>query len=259
MSMTHLLRGERTKFASLRSTWWCLGALTVLGLGFNALVPALLVGGWNTMDPATREQFRTDTLGLVLQPGAQWAQVAACVLGVLLLASEFSTGTIRSTVLATPRRTPVLAAKAAVFAGVLFAFGVLIAIPSLLVGSALVSAHATIALGSVASVRAVLGFGVYLALTGVLALSVGALVRHTAGAVATILALQFVLPAVSQLLPGSVGQHVAQALPASANVMLGSGHGSSSVYSPLQGLLILLAWTAVAYAAAHLSLEKRDV
>ena len=210
-----LLRGERTKLTSLRSTWWCLGVLTVLGLGFNALVPALMAGGWNTMDPATRERFRGDTVGLVLQPGAQWAQIAACVLGALLLASEFSTGTIRSTVLATPRRTPVLAAKAAVFAAVLFALGVLIAIPSLLIGSALVSAHASVALGSLTTLRVVLGFGVYLALTGVLALSVGALVRHTAGAVATILAIQFVLPAAFQFLPGAAGRHLAQALPAS--------------------------------------------
>jgi ABC-type transport system involved in multi-copper enzyme maturation permease subunit len=254
-----LLRGERTKLSTLRSTWWCLGVLTVLGLGFDALVPALISGGWNTMDPAQRERFRSDTLGLVLQPGAQWAQIAACVLGALLLASEFSTGTIRSTVLATPRRTPVLAAKAAVFSAVLFVLGVLIAVPSLLLGRALVSSHASLDLTSFTTLRAVLGFGVYLALTGVLALSVGALVRHTAGAVATILALQFVVPAVLAFLPGAVGRHLAQALPAEANVMLGSGHDSDSVYSPLQGLLILAAWATVAYVAAHLSLKKRNV
>ncbi|WP_042413520.1 ABC transporter permease [Streptacidiphilus anmyonensis] len=254
-----LLRGERTKLTSLRSTWWCLAALTVLGLGFNALVPALISGGWNTMDPASRERFRSDALGLVLQPGAEWAQIAACVLGALLFASEFSTGTIRSTVLATPLRTPVLAAKAAVFAAVLFTTGVLIAIPSLLLGSELVSAHASLDLASWTTQRALLGFGVYLALTGVLALGVGALVRHTAGAVATILALQFVVPAAFQFLPGTVGRHLAQALPAAANVMLGSGRDADSVYSPLQGLLILVVWAGVAYAAAHLSLKKRNV
>ncbi|SEM09135.1 hypothetical protein [Streptacidiphilus jiangxiensis] len=265
MSMTtaprfpDLLVGERTKFTSLRSTWWCLGVLTVLGVGFNALVPALMSGSWNTMDPATRARFRGDTLGLVLQPGAEWAQIAACVLGALLFASEFSTGMIRSTVLASPRRTPVLAAKAAVFAAVLFALGVLIAVPSLLLGSALVSAHATLALGSPTTLRAVLGFGLYLALTGVLALSLGALVRHTAAAVATVLAIQFVLPAALAFLPGSAGSHIAQALPSAGDVMLGSGHDASSVYSPLQGLLILAAWTAVAYAAAHVSLTKRNV
>ncbi|MEY9848093.1 ABC transporter permease [Streptacidiphilus sp. MAP5-3] len=254
-----LLRSERTKFTSLRSTWWCLGVLTVLGIGFNILVPALITSSWNTMGPGTRQDFVRDTLGLVLQPGAQWAQIAACVLGVLFVASEFSTGMIRSTMLATPRRTPVLAAKAAVFAAVLFVLGVLIALPSLLIGSSITAAHASLPLADPTTVRGVLGFGVYLALTGVLALSIGALIRHTAGAVTTVLALQFVLPAAFQAVPGNVGAHIAQALPAAANVMLGSGHNASDVYSPWQGALILLGWTAVLYAAAHLTLRRRNV
>jgi hypothetical protein len=254
-----LLRSEWTKFTSLRSTWWCLGTMMVLGIGFNALVPALLTSGWNKLDPGTQDQFRGDTVGLVLRPGAQWAQIAACVLGALLLASEFSTGMIRSTVLATPRRTPVLAAKAAVFAAVLFVLGEVIAIPSLLLGASITRAHASLTVLDGTSLRAMLGFGVYLALTGVLALCAGALIRHTAGAVSTVLGLQFVLPAAFQVLPGPVGHHIAQALPASTNVLLGSGHNPTAVYSPLQGLLILLTWTAVGYAAASVSLRRRNV
>lgn len=254
-----LLHSERTKLTSLRSTWWCLGVLTAAGVGFNILVPALLTSSWDKLGPSGQEDFVHDTLGLVLQPGAQWAQVAACVLGVLFVASEFSTGTIRSTMLATPRRTPVLAAKAAVFAVVLFALGVLVAVPSLLIGSSITASHASLPLTDPTTGRGVLGFGVYLALTGVLALSLGTLIRHTAGAVATVLTLQFVVPAALQILPGDTGRHIAQALPAGAGVMLGSGHNFSDVYSPLQGALILVAWTAAAYTAAHLTLKRRNI
>jgi ABC-type transport system involved in multi-copper enzyme maturation permease subunit len=254
-----LLRSEWTKLTSLRSTWWSLGTMAGLAVGFSALASSLLTSHWDTLGPANQDQYVHDTIGLILQPGAQWAQIAACVLGVLLFASEFSTGMIRATVLAAPRRTPVLAAKATVFAGTLFVLAELVAVPSFLIGSSITSAHAHTSIGDPGTIRALLAFGGYIALTGVFALCVGALIRHPAGAISAILGLQFMLPAVCSLLPGSVGAHVAGALPASTNVMMGSGHNSSDVYSPLQGLLILLGWTLAAYLVARVTLKKRDV
>ena len=258
-ALGNLLRSEWTKLTSLRSTWWSLTAMVVLAIGFTVVATSVLTANWNTLGQATQDQYLRDTIGLILQPGAEWAQLAACVLGVLLFASEFSTGMIRSTVLAVPRRTPVLAAKAAVFAGALFVLAELVAIPSFLIGAQITSAHAHTSPADPTTVRALLAFGVYIALTGVFALCVGALVRHPAGAISAVLGLQFVLPAVTSLLPGSPGEHVSGALPASTMVMMGSGHNSSDVYSPLQGLLIMLGWVAAAYLAAHVTLRKRDV
>ncbi|MHA6759514.1 ABC transporter permease [Streptacidiphilus sp. PAMC 29251] len=255
----NLLRSEWTKLTSLRSTWWSLTAMVVLSIGFTVAATSLLTANWNTLSPDNQDQYVHDTIGLILQPGAQWGQLAACVLGVLLFASEFSTGMIRSTLLAAPRRTPVLAAKATVFAGVLFVLAELIAVPSFLIGSRITSAHAHTSLTDPTTLRALAAFGLYIALTGVFALCLGALIRHPAGAISAVLGLQFVLPAVTSLLPGSLGEHVSGALPASTIVMMGSGHNSSDAYSPLQGLLIMLGWVLAAYLAARLTLRKRDV
>ncbi len=254
-----LLRSEWTKLTSLRSSWWSLTTLLVAAVGFTVLASSVLTAQWSHLGAATQAQYRSDTIGLILQPGAQWGQLAACVLGALLMASEFSTGMIRSTVLATPRRTPVLAAKAAVFGGLLFVLGELIALPCFLIGSSITSVHASVALTDPTTLRALLAYGVYLALSGIIALSIGTLVRHPAGAIALVVGFQFVLPAALSAIPGSLGEHVSGALPAAANVMMGSGHDASNAYSPLQGLLILLGWTLVLFTAARLSLRKRDV
>lgn len=254
-----LLRSEWTKLTSLRSTWWSLTAVTVAAVGFTVLVTSVLTAQWSTLGAATQTRFRSDTIGLILQPGAEWAQLAACVLGVLLTASEFSTGMIRSTVLATPSRTPVLAAKAVVLGGLLFVLAELVALPCYAIGSAITSAHASVSLTDPTTLRALFCFGLYIALSGVLALCVGALVRHSAGAVSLIVVLQFVLPNALGAIPGSLGAHITGALPAGTSVMLGSGVDTDNVYSPLQGVLILLAWASVLFLAARFSLKNRDV
>ena len=254
-----LLRSEWTKFTSLRSSWWSLAAMTVVSIGFTVLATAVLTSEWKTLGATTQGQYRTDTVGLILQPGAQWGQLAAGVLGVLLMSSEFSTGMIRSTVLATPRRTPVLAAKAVVFGTLLFVLGELVSLVCFLIGSQVTSAHASVSLTDPTTLRAVLLYGVYLALTGVIALCVGTLVRHSAGAVAVIVAVGFVLPPALNAIPGTLGGKLAGALPAGTSVMLSSGHNSSNAYTTLQAVLILAGWTVLMLLLARVSLRRRDV
>jgi len=254
-----LLRCEWTKFTSLRSTWWSLTAVVVLGLGMTVLATAVLTAQWGHLGPSGQTQYRQDTIGLILQPGSQWAALAACVLGVLFIASEFATGMIRSTVLATPRRTPVLAAKAVVLGSALFVLAELLALPSFLIGSAITHSHAPTALTSPTTLRALLAFGVFVALTGLIALCVGTLLRHPAAAISAMVALQFVLPGALSALPGGVGSHIAGAMPAGGNVIMGSGHDATDAYSPLQALLILVGWTLVMFLVARISLKRRNV
>src|SRR5947209_2465358 len=115
---TDLLRSEWTKFKTLRSTWWSLSVMLVVSLGISILLTAIFNAHYGTLGPDDKASFRDDTVGLFLQPSSQLGQLALTVLGVLLITAEFSTGMIKATVLASPRRTPVLAAKAAVLAGV---------------------------------------------------------------------------------------------------------------------------------------------
>ncbi len=256
---TDLVRSEWTKLTSLRSTWWSLGVMTVVSLGFTIAATATYTHDYPTLDAATQTQFRTDTVGLILQPAAQFAQLAVCVLGVLLIASEYSTGMIRATVLAAPRRTPALLAKAATFAATVFVLSEIVAVSCFLIGSRIVRAHAAVSITDPTSVRAVLGFGLFMTLIGLVALSLGTLLRHPAAGISLVLAMQFVLAGVVGMIPGSVGKHLSGAMPSGATVIMGSGHDASDIYTPLQGLLILSGWVLLLGGCALHTLRKRDV
>jgi len=253
------MRSEWTKLRTLRSTWWSLGVMILLSVGFTITACAVYTHDFPTLDAATQTQFRQDTIGLILQPGAQFAGLAICVLGVMAIASEYSTGMIRATMLAEPRRTRALLAKAAAFAAMVFVVAELVAIPCFLIGSAITSAHASTSITDPVTVRAILAFGLFMSALGVISLSIGTLVRHTAAGISIVLAMQFVVPGVLSLIPGSLGQHLSGALPAGASVIMGSGHNATDVYSPLQGLLILLAWVVVLGGAALATIKRRDV
>ena len=252
-------RSEWTKLKTLRSTWWSLGLMIAAGLGFTITACAVYTANYNTLDPATQVQFRQDTIGLILQPAAQFAALAVCVLGVLLIASEYSTGMIKATMLATPRRTSALLAKGAAFAGLIFTLTLVLAFACFFIGSAITSSHASVSITDPTTLRAIGAFALFMTAMGVIALSVGTLVRHTAAGISIVLAMQFVLPGVLSLIPGSLGKHLSASLPSGATVMMGSGHNSDDVFTPLQGLAILAGWTVVLAGAALLSIKKRDV
>lgn len=260
-----LCRGEWTKIKTVRSTTWSLFAMVVVSLGFTVIATSVFTSSWSSLDAETKYQFTSDTIGLILQPGAQFGQLAVCVLGVLLMASEHANGMIRASVLAVPRRTPILAAKGVVFAGLVFVVSEAVAVPAFLVGSAITSEHASTSITDATNLRAIVAFGVFMALTGLIALAVGTIVRHPAGGISAVLGLQFVAPIVLSLVPGSFREHLVGALPASATVIMSSGDNSSNVYSPsnvytpVQGLGILLVWTTVLLAVALVSLKRRDV
>ena len=103
------------------------------------------------------------------------------------------------------------------------------------------------------------GEGLYLAVLGLFSMAIGALMRHTAGAIATATGVAFVLPIIASFLPGSWGQHVHDYLPSVAGAMIAQAHqGAGQVLSPWQGFGILCAWTALLLAAAFYLLRRRD-
>jgi hypothetical protein len=257
---TDLLRSEWTKFRTLRSTWWSLAAMLVVSLGVSIAATATFTATFDTLSPDTKAQFRDDTIGLFLQPGSSFGQLAISVLGVLLIASEYSTGMIRATVLAAPRRTPVLLAKAGVLAGVVFVLAEAIAWICFFVGSSIARKHVDVTLGTPGTLRAILGFGLVMAMTAVISLALGALLRHTAGAISVALGTSLVVPGLLGLIPGSVGQHLAYALPARAGqLIMDRTEQAGTPYGQWTGLGIVALWTVGLMALALRSIKKRDV
>jgi len=252
---------EWTKLRSLRSTTWSFVGYILLSVGMSILATSLYTGNWDHLSSDDRRSMVQDPIGLILQPGGLWGQIAICVLGVILFASEYSTGMVRASMLAVPRRTPVLAAKAVVFAAVTFAVAEVVAFTSFFIGQAIVSEHVSISLGDPGVLRAIVGTGLALALIGLFALSIGVIVRHLAGAITLVIVLVLVLPTIMSGLPGKLGDYLSTYVPGGTAVasIMSSGRASDSVVSPWQGFGIACAWTAVALTLAAVSLRRRDV
>jgi ABC-type transport system involved in multi-copper enzyme maturation permease subunit len=255
-----LLHAEWTKIRSVRSTAWSLVALVLVATGVSVLATALFGGQWDTLSDVDRRHLLADPIGLILQPGSLWGQIAACVLGVMVIASEYSTGMIRSSLLAVPRRTPVLAAKAVVLAGLVFTVAEMIAFGSFFLGREILASHVTVTLAEPGTWRALVGFGLYLALTSLFALAVGTLIRHVAGSITGALGMVVVLPTVSALLPGKAGDYLDAFLPGgtAGQAIMSSGRWPDDLLSPWQGFGVACLWTALLLAAAAYLLNRRD-
>lgn len=256
-----VVAGEWTKLRSLRSTTWAFVAYVALSVGMTALVASLTAANWEHLSAAERRDTLADPIGMILRSGGVWGQIAICVLGVLLFAGEHSSGTIRASLLAVPRRTPVLAAKAVVFAAVTFVVAEIVAFSSFFLGRAIIAKHVPVSLGDPGVLRAVIGTGLSLAVIGLLALSLGVLIRHQAGAIALTIGIVSVLPTVLSAVPGRLGHYLKTYVPGGNAVgeIMSSGHDPDSVVSPWGGLAIACGWTAVALALATVSLRRRDV
>ena len=260
-SLTPVLRSEWTKLRSLRSTWWTLAAYLTVSVGFTALVTYLFVGRWNSVGAENQQAVHDDPIGLILQPGAQFGQLAVAVLGVFVFAGEYSSGAIRSSILAVPQRRQLIVAKAAVLAAVVFAFGEIVAFGSYALAAPFVGQHADLAITDPTVLRALVGTGAYLALVGLFALAVGALLRHVGAAIAAVLALILVVPGVLGSLPGKVGMYLSDYAPGGmiGQRVMSTGVGENWHTGPLAALAIMAAWTALTLALAAFALQRRDV
>ncbi|MFB6840338.1 ABC transporter permease [Streptomyces sp. NPDC056361] len=254
-----LMLSEWTKIRSVRSTVWSLAILVVVTLIFTALFIQMGVANWDKTDPAQQAAMRLDPTGTILGSGILIGQLAVCVLGAMVMASEYSTGMIRASLLAVPKRVPVLLAKAAVFGLLVLAMGEVTAFGSFLIGAPMLDGKAPVSLGDPGVLRAVVGCGFYLSLLGLFSLAVGAIIRHTAASITGVIAFVLVLAPMARLLPGTVGEHIHAYLPTEAGFLVTQQHSRvDDLLGPWQGLGVLALWTAVLLAVAAVLLKRRD-
>jgi ABC-2 type transport system permease protein len=253
------LHAEWTKLRTVRSTIWSLVLLVVLTLGFTGLTTGVTTSQWSKADASSQARIIADPTATILSAGFQLSQLTVCVVGVLVITSEYSTGMIRTSLLAVPRRTPMLAAKAAVFAALIFAVGEAVAFPSFIIGAAVLHSHAPVTLADPGVLRAVIGAGLYLAVLGLFALAVAAIIRHTAAAITAVIGFVLVLAPLTQLLPGTIGKHIHAYLPSEAGHLIGQAHQDQhDLLTPWQGLGIFCLWTTLLLAIATYQLQHRD-
>ncbi len=257
-----LLRSEWTKLRSVRSvrsTRWAFGFLVALGVGFTTLLTWVTSAQWDTLPALQQQAVLADPAGQILGSGFQFSQLAICVLGALVMTSEYSSGTIAPSLLAVPRRTPMLLAKAAVFAVVAFVVAEAAAFPAFFIGAAMFRSHIDVSLGDPDVLRAVIGSGLYISVLGAFAIAVGALIRHTAAAITGIIGFVLVLSPLALLLPGSVGAHIHAYLPTEAGQRIAmTTQSTEQLLSPWQGFAVFCAWTLALMVVAAFQLRRRD-
>ena len=248
---------EWTKLRSLRSTRWSLLVGSVLAIGFPVLFATVLSNRWSHLSP--HERAHRHPLDVALS-GVQVAQLAIGVLGVLLISGEYSTGMIRSTMLAVPKRLPVLWAKAGVFALVSFALMLPAVLIAFFASQAILGREHILQISFTHSgvARSVIGGAVYLTLVGVFTLGLGAIVRNTAGGIATFAAIMFVIPPLLNVLPNSWNNAINPYLPSTAGqAIFALTHGSDTL-APGPGLALFCGYTALSIAVAAVLLRRRD-
>ena len=250
-------RSEWTKLYSLRSTRYALLATTVFTIGFGMIASAVTVSRWASLsiaDKATFDPLRTSLLGV------RFGVLAIGVLGVLLITGEYTTGMIRSTMTAVPKRLPVLWGKTGVYALVALAITIPGAFVAFFAGQAILSGqHLQIAFSHAGVPGAVLGAAGYLTLVGLFAMGLGAILRSTAAGIATFAGIMYVVPPLISILPSSIANSIDPYLPSNAgDAMMQIGHHANTL-SPGAGWAVLAGYVAAVIAAAAVLLVRRDV
>ena len=257
VTQARVLLSEFTKFRSLRSTMYTLLTAVALMIGIGALFSAVTASQYHAYNAADRASFNPVTTSL---SGVIFAVVAFGVLGVLVASGEYSTGMIRSSLTAVPRRLPVLWAKLGVFAGVAFAVMLATSFVSFFVGQALLSSHHLgVSISAPNALRDVIGAALYVTVAGIIGMTLGALMRNTAAGISTMVAVFFVLPPVAGLLPSSWSSHFVQYLPSNAGgVLYGGASGLAHPLAPWTGFGLLCAYAAVLIGFAAWRLRRAD-
>jgi hypothetical protein len=255
VTQLRVIVSEWTKLRSVRSTRWSLLAAFGFTVGVAAIACAVVSHHWPHMSPEEQANFNPLDANLA---GVQLAQLAIGVLGVLIITAEYSTGMIRASFTAVPKRLPVLWAKAIVFGGVTLGLMLPAVLIAFFVGESIFSGrHINVAFTAPHIARAVVGAALYLTVVGLFALGLGAVVRNTAGGIASFAAIMFVLPPLMNVLPASWNDAASPYLPlAAGEAILATTPGNH--LSPWVGLALFCGYAAAAIAVAAVLLVRRD-
>lgn len=276
VSQLRTVNSEWIKFRSLRSTWWSIGIALLISVGLG-----ILFSGLRGHDIASHGGFEPDPTALSLR-GFYLAQLAVGVLGVLFVTGEYSTGMIRATLSAVPRRMPVWAAKVMVFAGVIFLITLVAAFVAFLGGQAVLGTyhvHETfitgpgggigiapgitrhslgVSINHPGAIRAIFGAALYMVGVGLLGLGCGFILRNSGAAIATLFGLLLVLPLLAQALPSSLQQHVTKFLPLLAGTAGMNTQSGSDQLAPWPGLGVFALYVVAALGIGLVVLRRRD-
>jgi ABC-2 type transport system permease protein len=253
------LRSEWTKIRSVRSTYWTLFALLAVSVGIGAAISGGTAASWSHTTAADRATF--DATQASIAGLFYLGQLVIVVLGAMVFTAEYSTGMIRTSLTAMPRRVTVYVAKAAVFALVAVVVTLAAAFIAFFLGqSLLASTHESATLSQPNVLRAVIGSALYVTLCGLFAFAAGAILRHTAATITSIIGLLFVIPILVHLLPHSWYIDVDRWLPdAAGRAISATVPGQDpNLFSPWSQFAVFAVYTVVLLVIGAVLFRKRD-
>ena len=252
---TDTLRAEWTKLRSVRSTPVTLAITAVMVVALSGLITFAVV-----TNHRHGARVVSDPVG-ILQSAWFLGLLAFMVLGVLVMTSEYSSGLIGPTLLATPKRLRLLSAKAAVFAVMAVVSGEVVSFVNFFVSRAIASGYALFpdpAIGDHNVLRAVIGMGLDAGLAGLMGLGLGTLLRSTAWSITTAVAITFVLPLIFSFLPSSWSNPILEYWPTEAGSQLEEVNRQAHALTAWWGTGDLALFVFLLLALAGYLLVKRD-
>jgi ABC-2 type transport system permease protein len=255
------LRSELTKIRSVRSTYLTLIVLVLAGVGWSIADCAGEAAHWAQTAPQDKASFdatQASVVGLALL-----GQLVIVVLGALVMTSEYSTGMMRTSLGAMPRRGVLYGAKAAVLTAVTVVVALITSFASFFIGQSLLhSTHAAATLSQPGVLRAVLASAFYIALSGLFAFALGAIVRSTAGAITAAFGLLFLLPQLAKALPSSWYAAMVRWLPGGNSVGAFTGTNSADaaphLFSAWGEFAVFGGYTVILLIIGALLFSRRD-
>lgn len=257
-SLAGAIRSEFTKLRSVRSTYWTLLALLVVSLGLGAAISGGSAADLNA-HPGDKAGFDATQVSLIAF--FELGQLVIAVLGALAITSEYSTGMIRTSLTAQPRRGVVYAAKAIVFTAVTLVVSLVLAFVAFFLGQALLSGTGVSATLSGTNVlRAIIGSALFVTLVALIAFGIGAILRHTAGAITTVIGVMFIIPILMQFLPHTWRWDIMRFFPDAAGQVISVtvGDGNEHLWSPWGQFAVTAVYAAVVVGAGAYLFRKRD-
>ncbi len=259
LTFPRVVRSEWIKFRTLRSTFWSYAIVLVLGVGLTALVAfSFPESQVSRMPEAAKAGFVSSTALF----GVYFGQLIVAVLGVLAISGEYSTGMIRSSFAAVPRRTPIFVAKSIVLFVSSFVVGIVTTLAGYAIAGPVLSGKGfPVDITQSDTVWAILGAGAYLGLVSVFALGLGTLLRSAAGGIAAALGVVFLLPIIVTILHSLLSTvdwlgDVPKYLISNAGQAMAGGGGTT--FEPWQNVLVVVVWTAVSFVAGAIIMKRRD-
>jgi ABC-2 type transport system permease protein len=279
------IRSEFTKLRSVRSTYWTIAAMIIVSVGFAAIAGFAIANNLHN-NPANKAGM--DATQASLGGFFELGQLIIAVLGALTITSEYSTGMIRTSLTAMPRRGTIYAAKLLVFSTVTLVVSLITSFIAFFVGQAAMSGSGvsaslfhsvtipanavqngppnnvtfsgTIVISPGTVLTAIIGTALFVTVVALIAFGLGSIIRHTAGAITSAIGLMFIIPVIVQLLPDTWRWDIVRFFPDAAGRVLSVtvGQHNPHLWSAWPQFGVTLVYAAVLLGVGAYLFRKRD-